>query len=191
VLLLSVLLHEIGHAVAARAGGYRVTSLGIGTGPPLLLFRLPRTGTLVYVCRFALSFSGVTWVYNPKGVSSRAADVLLACGGSLTNMLVALVAAALLASFERQQVPFLTVWVPAVVTLLVNSVLALLFFLPRRSSSAEQGVLPSDGLQVLATLFPARFVAAAPAMSRPHCGPCDSDAISGRVLATTPCSVSR
>ncbi len=159
MLALSVLLHEIGHAVAARMGGYRVTSLGIGTGPPLLLLHLPGSKTLVYLCRSGMGFSGVTWVYNPQGTASRSADLLLACGGPLINALLAVVAAILLASFDGQQVqvPFLTVWVPTVVLLLVNSVLALLFFLPRQTASAEQGTLPSDGLHVLATLFPARF----------------------------------
>jgi tetratricopeptide (TPR) repeat protein len=62
-----------------------------------------------------------------------------------------------LASFELHSVPFLSVWVPAVVVLVVNSVLALSFFVPHRTLSAAQGTLTSDGLQVLATLFPTRF----------------------------------
>jgi len=42
---LVVLLHELGHALFARRGGYRVTSFGIGLGPPL--WTLSLSGPLV------------------------------------------------------------------------------------------------------------------------------------------------
>ena len=35
-----VVLHELGHALFARLGGYRVTSFGIGLGTPLIRMRL-------------------------------------------------------------------------------------------------------------------------------------------------------
>ena len=47
-------LHELGHALAARPAGYRVTSFGIGHGPPLLRWRL-RSGTIVYLGRWVFS----------------------------------------------------------------------------------------------------------------------------------------
>ncbi|MES2459516.1 MAG: site-2 protease family protein [Armatimonadota bacterium] len=157
VLVLSVLLHEAGHAVAAKAGGYTVTSFGIGSGKPLLLFRLPRSGCIIYLCRFGLRFTGVTWVFFPSGTPSRASDLLLASGGMLTNTLIAFGASRLLASFELRSVSLLAVWVPTVVVLLVNSVLALASFVPHRTLSVAQGTFASDGLHVLAVLFPRRF----------------------------------
>lgn len=157
MLVLSVLLHEFCHALAAWACGYVVTSFGIGSGEPLLCLRLPQTGTIFYVCRFGLRFSGVTWLFSPGGTPRHGADLLLACAGSLGNALMASVAGYLLSAAALPSVPFLTVWVPIVVVLLVNSVLALLFFLPQRTVSAEQGALTSDGLQALSILFPARF----------------------------------
>lgn len=41
-----VVLHELGHALFARMGGYRVTSFGVGLGPPVLRMRL--SGPLVF-----------------------------------------------------------------------------------------------------------------------------------------------
>ncbi len=157
VLVVSVFLHELGHAIAARTGGYLVTSFGIGNGRPLAVFRLPRSGTLLYLCRFRLHFSGVTWVVFLKGLPTRVSDLSVACGGALLNALIACGAALALTSFELRAVPFLSVWVPTVVVLLVNSVLALSFFMPRRTSTAEQGILISDGLQALSVLFPSRL----------------------------------
>jgi hypothetical protein len=157
LLILSIFLHELGHAIAAWAGGYQVTSFGIGSGKPILLLRLPRSGTIFYICRLGYRFSGVTWVYYPKGVPPKISDLFLACGGALTNAVIACIAALLLASFEQKAVSFLLVWVPTVVLLLVNSVLALLFFVPHQTMSTEQGTLTSDGLQVLTILFPNRF----------------------------------
>jgi membrane-associated protease RseP (regulator of RpoE activity) len=157
VLVLSILLHEVGHAVAAWTGGYRVTSFGVGSGKPLLLLRLPGSGTIFYLCRFGPRFSGITWVFFPGGAPSSLSNLLLACGGALANGIAAGFAALVLASWELRSVPFLSVWVPIVVVLLVNSVLMLLFFVPRRTLSAEHGTLTSDSLQALAALFPGRF----------------------------------
>jgi hypothetical protein len=157
VLVLSVFLHEVGHAVAAWAGGYRVTSFGIGSGRPLLLLRMPGSGTIFYLCRFGLRLSGITWVFFPGGTPSSVSNLFLACGGAVANGITAGIAALCLASFEVRSVPFLSVWVPTVVVLLVNSVLMLLVFVPRRTLSAEHGTLTSDSLQALAALFPDRF----------------------------------
>ncbi|MBC8102508.1 MAG: M50 family metallopeptidase [Cytophagales bacterium] len=155
VLALSVLAHEFGHALAAWASGMVVTSLGIGSGKPLLVVRLPAAGTLLYFCRLGLRFSGVTWTFSPKGEVSRWQEILLASGGSLVNAGIALVSAWALTAFETLQPPFLTVWMPTVTVLLVNSVLALSFFVPHRTRHPEQGTLPSDGLQMVSALYPA------------------------------------
>ncbi|RYG86001.1 MAG: hypothetical protein EON58_22255 [Alphaproteobacteria bacterium] len=40
-LILTVLIHEIGHALFATLAGYRVTSFGLGYGKPLVHVRLP------------------------------------------------------------------------------------------------------------------------------------------------------
>ena len=45
-----VLLHELGHALFAPLGGYKVTSLGLGLGRPLLRFSV-RGGLVVYIGR--------------------------------------------------------------------------------------------------------------------------------------------
>ena len=47
-------VHELGHALAARPAGYRVTSFGIGHGKPLLRWEL-RNGVIVYLGRWLIS----------------------------------------------------------------------------------------------------------------------------------------
>ena len=58
-------LHELGHAVAARPAGYRVTSFGVGHGAPLVHWRT-RSGTIVYLGRWI--FGGGQCVAIPVDV---------------------------------------------------------------------------------------------------------------------------
>lgn len=51
---LIAVLHELGHALAARPAGYRVTSFGIGHGKPLLHWET-RRGVIVYLGRWLVS----------------------------------------------------------------------------------------------------------------------------------------
>lgn len=51
---LIAVVHELGHALAARPAGYRVTSFGIGHGAPLLRWEL-RSGVIVYLGRWLVS----------------------------------------------------------------------------------------------------------------------------------------
>ena len=62
---LIAVLHELGHALAARPAGYRVTSFGVGHGAPLVHFRT-RNGTIVYLGRWI--FSGGQCVAIPVDV---------------------------------------------------------------------------------------------------------------------------
>jgi hypothetical protein len=62
---LIAVLHELGHALAARPAGYRVTSFGVGHGAPILHWRT-RRGTIVYLGRWI--FSGGQCVAIPIDV---------------------------------------------------------------------------------------------------------------------------
>ncbi|MFT4625299.1 MAG: hypothetical protein ACI8PZ_003967 [Myxococcota bacterium] len=81
-----VLLHELGHALSARPGGYRVTSFGIGLGPPLWSMPL-RDGVVVHVDRWILAGGACTAIPAGPPTSRRAwfhaggliAQGLLAC----------------------------------------------------------------------------------------------------------------
>ena len=48
---LIVLLHELGHALFASLGGYKVTSVGLGLGHPLFRFKI-RGGVVLYLGRW-------------------------------------------------------------------------------------------------------------------------------------------
>lgn len=54
-----VLLHEAGHAALARRGGYRVTSFGVGLGPPLWSVYL-RDGVVLHFDRWLLAGGACT-----------------------------------------------------------------------------------------------------------------------------------
>jgi hypothetical protein len=63
-----VLLHEAGHALFARAGGYRVTSFAIGLGPPLWSVYL-REGVVLHLDRWL--FAGGACTAIPLGPPTR------------------------------------------------------------------------------------------------------------------------
>jgi hypothetical protein len=64
---LLILLHELGHALFARAGGYRVTSFGVGLGPPLWSVYLKR-GVVFHIDRWI--FAGGACTAIPVGPPS-------------------------------------------------------------------------------------------------------------------------
>ena len=66
-----VLLHELGHAIAARPGGYRVTSFGIGLGAPLWTLPL-RDGVVLHVDWWVLAGGACTAIPAEPPTARRA-----------------------------------------------------------------------------------------------------------------------
>ncbi|MCB9677287.1 MAG: site-2 protease family protein [Alphaproteobacteria bacterium] len=84
---LIVILHELGHALFARRGGYRVTSFGIGLGPPLWTLRL--SGPLVvHLDRWVLA--GGACIAIPDGPPT-ARRIWFHAGGLIAQALLAVV----------------------------------------------------------------------------------------------------
>ena len=82
---LIALLHEAGHALAARPAGYRVTSFGVGHGKPLLRMRTS-SGTIIYLGRWLVTgglcvaipvdpVPSRRWLYHSGGLLMQAALV--------------------------------------------------------------------------------------------------------------------
>lgn len=82
-----VLMHEAGHAAFARLGGYRVTSFGIGLGPPVWRLQLPG-GAVFHVDRWLLA--GGSCIAIPVG-TPRARRAWFHAGGLLVQVALALV----------------------------------------------------------------------------------------------------
>ncbi len=78
-------LHELGHALAAPLAGYRVTSLGVGIGKPMLR-RVTLRGMVLWLGRWPLA--GGACVAIPAGSSAR--PVIYHLGGLVTQALLAL-----------------------------------------------------------------------------------------------------
>ncbi len=79
-------LHELGHALMAPLAGYRVTSLGVGLGRPIVR-RLTARGQLLWLGRWPLA--GGACVAVPAGL--RAHPSLYHAGGLVAQGLLALV----------------------------------------------------------------------------------------------------
>ncbi len=92
VLLVPIIgiLHELGHAAAAPLAGYRVTSLGLGLGRPLLR-RVNLRGQVFWLGRWPLA--GGACVAIPGSMAAR--PVVYHVGGLITQALLALALAPL------------------------------------------------------------------------------------------------
>ncbi|MCO4745763.1 MAG: site-2 protease family protein [Proteobacteria bacterium] len=82
-----VLLHELGHALAAKPGGYRVTSFGIGFGRTLWRTRLGG-GVVVHVGRWFLAGGACTAIPTQQATGRRA---LFHAGGLIAQALLTVV----------------------------------------------------------------------------------------------------
>ncbi|MCB9795036.1 MAG: site-2 protease family protein [Alphaproteobacteria bacterium] len=90
---LVTLAHEAGHALAARPAGYRVSSFGLGHGPPLARWRLD-DGAVLYLGRWLLSGGACVaipvdpvpqrrWLYQSGGLLAQLALALPLAHGLL------------------------------------------------------------------------------------------------------------
>lgn len=86
------LVHELGHALAARPAGFRVTSFGVGRGRPILRLRGP--GGVSLSVRLWVPLGG-TCVAIPRGPGVRRRAALFHSGGAIAQVLLAVVLLAL------------------------------------------------------------------------------------------------
>lgn len=133
--VLSIVIHELGHALAAWVLGLRVFRICIGSGKPLLSASI---GALALEWR-ALPLSGLTMVAptSTHGLYPKQAFVLFC--GPLFNVLAAGLPFLLLPAYRVLQTPFLAVMV------FFNGLAFLFALIPRRVKTL-QGIAISDGL---------------------------------------------
>ena len=99
-LAVGICLHEGAHAFCARAFGFTVTSVRIGTGPVLYRGQIRRT----VVSFHALPFSGLTSWRSGAGDVTATKRAVIAAAGPLTNLCIAGIAWGL-----RAQDPYLAI----------------------------------------------------------------------------------
>ncbi|GAB4463531.1 MAG: hypothetical protein OHK0029_32350 [Armatimonadaceae bacterium] len=148
VLYASVLAHEIGHVLGARFARYTVTSFGLGTGKPFFATRLSAhpVGMRFYLCR-EHPLQGITWVINPRWVSTRREDALLLLGGPAANLLLALAAVPLMVCAAPPLLRALGAMIVA-----INGVFVLLNLIPVAFRIGGMA-FRSDGAQLLGVLL--------------------------------------
>ncbi len=85
-LVVTVFVHELGHAVAARARGFRVTSFGVGLSRPLWTGRV--AGMRAFVCLGEIS-RGLTTTVATRLLPRRGDWAWMLAGGPLANLALA------------------------------------------------------------------------------------------------------
>ncbi|MHC4600576.1 MAG: site-2 protease family protein [Planctomycetota bacterium] len=139
---LSTWIHECGHAVAGKISGFRITSVGIGFGAPLLRWQL---GDTVFFISLRRPFQGITTSVRDSWPTKKSAKATLLLGGLGANLVFAG-----LAYGGYRFLPDLSAWFSLLA--LVNAAFAILSLLP--ANIALPGVaLKTDASQVLTLFF--------------------------------------
>jgi hypothetical protein len=142
---LSTLIHEVAHALAARAAGFPVLEVILGRGPELMARRTGRT-------RWALrryGFLGGATIFAPPDGASRWRLLLIYAAGSMANLAAALAATVGLAIADMEGAA--AVFVSSILVGLILSNLLMAFNALWPQKGAGQ---PSDGAQILSLFQP-------------------------------------
>jgi tetratricopeptide (TPR) repeat protein len=91
-LYLGAIVHEMGHVLFGRLGGFRITSAGMGLARPLWVGRLGATRLYLALSQ---PMQGITFVAHPRLLASRLSLLLCFIGGPLLQGVFALVLLAL------------------------------------------------------------------------------------------------
>ncbi|MBC8140063.1 MAG: site-2 protease family protein [Armatimonadetes bacterium] len=153
-LFVAVTVHEVGHALFARAAGYAVTSVGLGASRPLFSLTLPG-GTRFFLCCDNPTL-GTCWTTTPELLPSRRARALLFVGGGAANLIVAFLSFFWWRDFGGGGV--------VLALFVMNALLGVMNLLPLRVTLPGSGgakAVASDGLQAT-SLFLVRRVRVEP-----------------------------
>ncbi len=147
--VLGMVLHEAGHAIAARAVGLTVLSFGVGYRK--LLLRIPLGGAVFYVC---WPISGGLQLSTGSSLDQPVENVWVITAGLIANILG--LVAGVLAWVLGWHSPLLAAWIAA------SAWLILIAAFPQQARSTGEAL--SDGLQLL------RFVRRNRPAVRPYLG---------------------
>ena len=144
ILIATVFIHELGHAVMAWLNGFTVHSFGIGLGRPFWVLNL--RGARVYFGLRRLT-SGLTFWHSRRVFPSRWRLASVIAGGVLTNLFCALAAACLIVLGRNNPVCVIV----AGFTAFWNASLFLSILIPIREVFGRVR-LRTDGLLILQVL---------------------------------------
>jgi tetratricopeptide (TPR) repeat protein len=145
--LISTILHELGHAVAGRAAGFRIFAIEIGQGRIVYDFFLGK----VRWCFRAIPFGGLTHGVPRTMEYYRSRRCVFIIGGPLVNAILTLIAIILLPLDDQlDSTPFDGV-APFLFLALSNAALLLFNLWPHMVNSVR-GRIPNDALGLWRTL---------------------------------------
>ncbi|HEX8522687.1 MAG TPA: M50 family metallopeptidase [Tepidisphaeraceae bacterium] len=146
VQVLSVVVHEAAHALAALLVGYHVFLINIGTGPRLLSFRLGRTVIRLH----AVPLSGYVSTTTNRMFAWRLRRLLVVAAGPASTVLIMLAGVFML---WRPNLPRASDWNSFFIALIVANIFPLaISMLPTGRRYRESGH-ETDGQQIFKLLF--------------------------------------
>lgn len=144
-LILAIVVHEFGHAGAARLAGISVFSLTLGSGP---LYAVIRVGAFPFYVRTYLLSGGITQSFYDTVGPARWREAVLLAGGAGANVLAATFGFVLLVAAGGFDADFLTF--VSMLGLGVSQSGAAVIALVPRTNTIGFARLASDGKRLLA-----------------------------------------
>jgi tetratricopeptide (TPR) repeat protein len=141
---LTVLVHEVGHVIAALIVGWKPTSLKVGGGRGWTLFRIGG----IQVELGPVLLGGMVRALAPSASHFRLKDIILSIGGTVANICFALLIGGVLFGADRYgELPY---WVQQMmIFLLVFNLLFIAHILIPRYNHIEGHMVPNDARQIL------------------------------------------
>lgn len=153
--LLTIVVHEAGHAIAARLAGMKVVAISIGSGPVIMVRHWK--GIRLEIHKFLLT-RGAAASYHPGDQAGRAPEALMLLGGVMGNAVVLAVGILICSTYYTRHIADHLALVAIVFGILGSQAIAVAVNIFPRESRFRYGMVQSDGKRLLALAKKDEFV---------------------------------